>query len=513
MFLWQKRMASSSLTHKTSVRRLAVAAFLLGVAVALAYRPFSQTVRGDCAIYDYIAQSILRGQMPYRDVIDPKAPAGMYLSAMAMAIGKSIGTQDVVAVRWLHVLMIGLLSAITFLTAEAYLRSRIAAVIAVLVPLLTDNFVLMLIKGTQPKLPMMVFGMLTLLLTAKDRPFWAGFCSMMSCLCWQPGLMFAGAAFLIFSRYVTSWSDLRAAKVVAGAVVPLAAVLLYFYSRGALSDLWSWTITYSYSVFGPEGQKPLGQALTQLWKISHREFGSDLVLAGLSLIGFAMYAGERVREKLEEGLRAIDLFRDAILLPPVVYLIFCTIDFQGGPDLIPFLPFIGLFAAWFLVELGRAIASNALVKRRRPGIGWNSLVPSIATAAMLVLILVRTTSYKPPRWDLGEQRRAISQIADYLGPDDRIYVHGTAEILVLLNRANLNRYISLDSGADDYISAQKAGGFKDVIDELESSAPKLVAISRLRNVRHSKELEQWVDEHYDELELPGYETIYVRKRE
>lgn len=510
--MWQERMTWSSLTRITSIR-LAVAAFLLGAAVTLAYRPFSQTVRGDCGIYDYIAQSILRGEMPYRDVIDPKAPASMYLSAMAMGIGRSIGARDVIAVRWLYVLMAGLLSAITYLTAEAYLHSRLAAFIAILIPLIPDNFVSMMTKGTQPKLPMMVFGMLALLLVAQDRPFWAGFCSMLSCLCWQPGLLFAGAAFLIFSRYLTSWRDWRPVKVVAGAAVPLAVVLLYFYSRGALSDLWSWTITYAYSVFRPEGQKPVGQALTQISKIAHREFGSDLMLVGLSLIGFVMYALERVREKLKEGVRSVDVYRDAIVIPPVVYFVFCIIDFQGGPDFLPFLPFIGLFAAWFLIEIGRLIASNRLVKRIRPRVGWNSLVPSMAIASMLVLILIRTTSYRPPSFDLREQAKAVSQIANYLGPDDRIYVHGMAEILVLLNRPNLNRYIALDSGADDYIAAQKGGGFKDVIDEIEAAAPKLAAISRLRNVRHSKELEQWVDGHYDKLELPGYETIYIRKQE
>jgi len=130
-----------------------------------------------------------------------------------------------------------------------------------------------------------------------------------------------------------------------------------------------------------------------------------------------------------------------------------------------------------------------------------------------VLILIRTTSYRPPSFNLLEQATAVSQIKNYLGPDDRIYVHGLAEILVLLNKPNLNRYIALDSGADDYIAAQKRGGFTDVIDEIEAGAPKLVAISRLRNVRHSKELEQWVNGHYDELNLSGYETIYIRKQE
>jgi hypothetical protein len=507
----EERMTWSNLTRITSTR-LAVTAFLLGIAVTLAYRPFSQTVRGDCGIYDYIAQSILRGQLPYRDVIDPKAPVSMYLSAVAIAIGRSVGAPDVPAVRCLYVLLAGLLSAITFLTAEAYLRSRIAALIASLIPLIPGNFVSMMTKGTQPKVPMMIFGMLALLLVAKDRPFWAGFCSMLSCLCWQPGLLFAGTAFLVFSRYLTSWRDWRVVKLVAGATIPLVVVLLYFYSRGALSDLWSWTITYTFAVFRPDGQKPLAQALAQIWKIAHREFGSDLILPGLSLIGFAMYAAGRVRVKLQEGLRSVDLFRDAILLPPIVYFLFCILDFQGGPDLIPFLPFIGLFAGWSLVEIARLIASSGFVKRIGQGIRWDSLVPSIAMAAMLVLILIRTTSYKPPSVDLREQRKAISQIADYLGPDDRIYVHGMAEILVLLNVPNLNRYIAFDSGADDYIGAQRAGGFKDVIAEIESSAPKLVAMSRLRNVRHGKDLEQWVDAHYDTLELPGCETIYIRKQ-
>jgi len=506
-------MTSSGFTSIATVRRLAVVAFLLGVAVALAYRPLRQTVRGDFAIYDYIAQSILRGQMPYRDVIDPKAPASMYLSAMAMAIGKPMGMSNVAAVRLLHVLMVGFLSAITFLVAEAVFQNRIAAFTALLIPLVNSNLVLMLIKGTQPKLSMLVFGMLALLMVAKDRPFWAGFCSMMACLCWQPGLMFAGVAFLIFSKYLTSWRDGRAARVVAGACVPLAITLLYFFSRGALSDMWSWTITYAYAVFRPEGQKPLGQALTQLWKISHREFGSDLIFAGLSVIGFAMYAADRLRSHLRLGLRSDDLFRDAILFPPVVYFIFCMVDFQGGPDLIPFLPFLGLFAGWFLVGMGDFIAANRFVKAWTPTIKWNSFAPAIAMSAILLVILSRTTGYKPPALDLQQQENAIGQILAYLGPDDRIYVHGMAEILVLLNLPNLNRYIALDSGADDYIASQKPGGFNDVIDELEADAPKLVAISRLRNVRHGKELERWVEAHYTELELPGCETIYIRKPE
>src|SRR5499427_8655062 len=253
----------SSTLPKITIKQIAIVAFLLGVAITLAYRPFSQPVRGDTGIYDYIAQSILRGQVPYRDVIDPKAPASMYMSAFAMAAGRAVGISDVASVRWLYALMAGLLLALNFLVAEAYLKSRLAGLMAALAPLLSERFALMMTKGTQPKLPMMLFGMLTLLLIAKQRPFLSGLFSMLACLCWQPGLLFTGVAVLMFSRYLTRWSDRRALKVIAGAAVPLALLLLYFYALGALGQLWSWTITYTYSVFGPEGQKGIDQAIKQ----------------------------------------------------------------------------------------------------------------------------------------------------------------------------------------------------------------------------------------------------------
>jgi len=495
---------------RLTAKQIAIVAFLLGVAITLAYRPFSQPGRGDTGIYDYIAQSILRGQVPYRDVIDPKAPASMYMSAFAMATGRSVGISDVASVRWLNALMAGLLLALNSLVAEAYLKSRLAGVIAALAPLLSERFALMMTKGTQPKLPMMLFGMATLLLIAKQRPFLSGLFSMLACLCWQPGLMFTGVAVLMFSRYLTKWTDGRALKVIAGAAVPLLVLLLYFYALGALGQLWSWTITYTYSVFAPEGQKGFGQAIKQIWIITRQEVGPDLILWGFSVVGFAMFAWERVRAKFKDNFSSSELYRDAILIPPVVYLIFCSINFQGGPDLIPFLPFVGLFAGCFFVELGK-IATGKLIHRKISSLDSSVVIPLTAICVMLVLLLLRTIRYEPPAADLQSQRIAVGRIADYLGPTDKIYVHATAEILVLLNRPNLNPYIAFDSGADNYLAQQRPGGFKDVLGEIEADAPKLVAISRLRNVHHAQELEDWVREHYDELKIPGLNGIYIRK--
>ena len=516
---------------------LAIIAFLCGVAVMLAYRPWSQVEVGDPAVYDYIAQSILRGQLPYRDVVDIKGPGAAYLSAAAMALGKSVGLRDVIAVRLMHVVLAGLLSTVTYLVAQVYLRNRLLAVMAFLIPLMPEQFAIMLISGTQPKLPMILFGMTTLLLIARDRPFWAGICSMLSCLCWQPGLLFTGAAFLIFSRYLTSWRDRRALRVLIGASIPLLVVLVYFYAKGALGDLWAWTITYNYGVFGPEAQKGAGDALNKLWTVVLRVFRPETVALGGSLIGrfksrFEPFAGlatlamvpasliglllfglDRVRAKFGEQrpLQSPDLFVDALFIPPAVYLGFCLINFQAGPDLIPFFPFIGIFAGLFFVKAGGLLSPLRWIRQMPSLMAREMWVPGLALALILAVILARTVTYRADGWTLKYQDQEFRTISDLLAPDDKIYVHGTVELLVLLNRPNLNPYVILDWDADTFAAARKPGGWSAIMDEMESQAPKLVAISRLRRVTYRADIERWVDEHYDRVALFRYDRVFVRK--
>jgi hypothetical protein len=497
-----------------SVRSVAIAAFLVGVLVMLLHRPFNQGEGGDTAIYDYIAQSVLRGQMPYRDVVDIKWPGAAHLSALAMLAGKPLGIRDVIAVRLLHLCLVGLLSALIFLVTETYLRRRDAAVIAFLFPLMLPRFADWMVAGTEPKLPLMVFGMLSLLLLARDQPFWAGLFSMLACLCWQPGLMFTGVTVLIFSRYLTSWRDLRAIKALIGAVIPLAVMLLYFSLRGAGDDLWAWTMTYNYSVFGPEANRGAIASLSHLWKVMNRVLQADVVVVVMSVIGLLIFGAERIRAKLKgrESLRSPDLFRDAILIPPVIYFAFCLINFQAGPDLIPFIPFIGIFAAKLLVEAGRLVGSH-LQKVKPSMIAWAVFVPRLAIGLLIALVLVRAASYKLQGGTLRDQDKAFKVISDLLGPDDKIYVHGTTEILVLLNRPNLNPYVFLDWGADGFAALRKGGEFRAIIDEMESQAPKIVAISRLKVVSHRDEFKQWVDDKYETLQVPGYDGVYLRKQQ
>ncbi|MFY9571086.1 MAG: DolP-mannose mannosyltransferase [Blastocatellia bacterium] len=495
----------------TDPRMLAAFAFLFSTVTIAMHRPFSQLEAGDAAIYDYIAQSILRGQVPYRDVIDIKGPLAPHLSAAAMILGKSAGLRDIIAVRLFQILLAGLVSSVMVFVVAVYLESRGAALIAFLIPLMSRTFVEMMVSGTQPKLAMILFGLLALFFIAKDRPFWAGFCSMLSCLCWQPGLMFAGVALLMFSRYLTSWRDLRAVKVFVGAMIPLVVTLGYFYARGALGDMWAWTITYNFTVFGPAAEQTLSEAAAHLWIITRRVFGRDILLVGASGLGLLAFLAERLRTKrrILEALRAPDLFKDALLLPPLIYLAFSLINFQGAPDLIPFFPFMGIFAGWFFVKLGRHVAGIGSTGPTRPRF-IGALVPGAAIVVMALVVLGRSASYRLEGSTLSDQDQAVQSVASLLGADDKIYVHGTVEILTLLGRSNLNPYVFLDWGADDFAAARRGTSFSALVDEMDAQAPKLVSISRLRKVYHRAELEKWVEERYDKVDHIRYD-LHIRK--
>jgi hypothetical protein len=497
-------------------RRILVLIFLLTIALMFMYRPLSQTELGDSALYDYIAQSIVRGQIPYRDIVDIKAPGSFYLSAIAMEAGRAVGVRDILAARLLHVLMMGLLSVVVFVVGDSYLRNRFAAVLSVLFLLTSQSMALWTVGGGQPKLPMILFGMVTLLLIAKDRPFWAGVSSMLACLCWQPGLLFTGVAILMFSRYLTTWRDLRALKVLAGALIPLAVTLLYFQWRGALDEFWTWTVVFNYSVYARNAAGAEGTALMHALNVSLKIFGLDVILVALSLIGFVWFGIQRIRERFKSGgvLQSPGLFRDAIIIVPLVYFAACAVRFNGGPYLMPFFPFIGMFFGWFVVEMYRLLKT----KMSRSGLNHTSNADWLARAivvVMLGLIAYRAIEYRLFEYvvTLQTQDKTFEAISSRLSDSDSIYVHGTSELLVLLNRPNLNPYILLDWGKDDYIAAKDYGGsFAAIVDEIKTRSPKVIGLTRLQRVRHRDELSKLV-ENYERLELKyGYE-FFVKKKE
>jgi hypothetical protein len=515
--LSSQSQTNSAPSHSTSRIWIAcLAAFGLGVAVMLMYQPFAQPERGDDAIWDYVAQCIVRGQIPYRDVIEIKTPGSAYLSGLAIVVGKATGSQDIHSIRLLCVFLVGILCAVTFLTAQVFLRSLAAGAIAVLVLLTWPDFAVMMISGTRPKVPMIIFGLLTLVLIAAQRPFWAGMCSMLSCLCWQPGLLFAGITLLVFSSYLTSWRDFRAFRALIGASVPLGLALIYFYSAGALSDFWSWTVSYNYQIYMPETRETAAVALNRLWYLIDQVTGGDTVWVKLGAAGLVLYAGERilVRFKNRAITAAPELFKDCLVVIPLMYLVFKVVSYPGADDLIPLFPFIGLFVGYAFTTASRWISDMRIGRSFENPARFARWIPIVPVTVLAALVLIHGLNYRITSATLQDQQQMVQRVSDLLDPDDKVYVHCTLELLVLLNIPNMNPYIFLDRGKDKYLAGRTPGGFAAIMRDMKSQAPKVIAISRLQKVSQREELSAWATEDYRRMELDfAHNSVYVRNQD
>jgi hypothetical protein len=485
------------------------------VVSALAYAQtgfWNQPSVGDRANWDYFAQVISRGGVPYRDVVNIKSPLSAYIGAAAIVAARPFGLRDVYAIRVTYLLLAALTVAFTFLVTLDYLGSRRVALLASIMMLSFGAFARLNGGGVQQKTPMVLFGLITLLAILKDRPFAAGIFGMLSALSWQPGLLFVGVAGLAFSRYLTSWRDMKVVKLLAGAAIPLAIQLGYFWAVGALNDFYLWNIHFNATVYGPGQARPLAGFLGRLAKMMAGTYHSERFYFYLAVPGIAIAARQTFTRARQAGARSFPETAPwhALIIAPVAYFIFCIIDIQGGADLIPLLPFVAALAAAALVFAVEQAAR--LAQTWRPGL--NRLQSETAGISFLLVLafvfslselLIRERDFPT----LADQDAGVKEIMSYLAPGDKIFVHGNVEILVLSGLTNASKYFLLDRGKDGYLDQVEEGGFGGWLDRLKAERPKVVALDRLKSLGHIRELEEWVETDYSEHQGDIF-TFYVR---
>jgi hypothetical protein len=467
--------------------------------------------RGDPARWDYTAQSIVRGQIPYRDVVELKTPLSAYISALVIVAGRAAGINELIAIRYVGIVLACLLLVVVFAVTEAYTNNRLAALIAVLAPLSVERFYSWGATGTEPKISMILFGLLSLLLISKNKPFWAGVASMFSCLCWQPGLMFAGVAVLVFSRYLRSWRDLRAAKTIAGASVPLLVTLLYFYCAGALRDLWIWCFWFDLTVYASDVHRSLSEQISHIAGVTYRVLGKPgvIFLAAGALGYLAVLIGTLRKRRTDDAALPGSTPAVALLIPPAIYVAYWRFDFNSGPYLIPIVPFAAIFAGWLVSRWIRLIPSRSQNSRERPVI-CREYAGLVAVALLTVVAVATSAGTKYRDTTLGDEYAALEVLRAILLPEDKIWAQGEVNILVLLDRPSVSKHIWFDRGKDDFAAAEKPGGFQQVLGEIDAQQPRFVEMGRIETVHHSAELEAWLAEEYKPLPTLSIE-VYVRK--
>ena len=490
--------------------------FVITLAVAaLIYSQFefmSVPERGDRANWDYMAQCIARGAVPYRDVVNIKSPLSAYIGAAAIVVTRPFGLQDVIAIRSIYFILAVLTVGFTFLVTHDYFSNRLTALLAATI-MLTFNSFATLNCGIQPKTVMVLFGLMSLWAIKRDCPVEAGIYGMLSALSWQPGLLFVGAAGLAFSHYLTSWRDLKVLKLLAGAAMPLLILVVYLGIAGALKASFLWTIHFNYAVYGPREVRPISGFFYWFNQLLSRPYRQERIYFYVAAAGFLIAIAKEVWVGARNGIRyCLDAApRHAILIAPLVYFMFCMVDIQGGADLIPLLPFVGVFAAVaFSIGLSVLLAG---VRRLKPAM-TTTPIEYAAFVAVLAAVFVFSVAdaFKFHRGfpTLKDQYEGVKELTERLEPGDKIFTHGQTEVLVLSGLTNASKYFFLDRGKDMYLNKVEPGGYEGWLARLKAERPRVVALSRLRAVDHGNDFRQWMRDDYQRYDGTVF-SFYVRK--
>ena len=485
------------------------------VVAALVYSQFEfwkQPSRGDRANWDYFAQVIARGGVPYRDVVNIKSPLSAYIGAAAIVITRPFGLRDVIAIRITFILLAALTVAFTFLIALDYFNSRRVALLSATIMLTFDAFARFNSGGIQPKTAMVLFGLVTLWAIKRNRAFVAGAFGMLSALSWQPGLLFIGAAGLGFSRYLTSWRDMKVAKLIAGAAVPLAILLTYFWAAGALKDFYQWNIDFNATVYAPHEMRSLTGFFHRLDELLGNFYRHSRVYFYLAGVGLIIAVVREIKRLGQQGRGyVVGSAMHAVMIAPVVYFAFCMLDIQSGPDLIPLVPFVAMFATIVLVY---AIEQAATLLARVRGVATRPAVQNWMNVALAALIFYRSLSvsvaFEREFPTLEDQDVAVAEIVSHLEPGEKIFVYGATEILVLSGLTNASKHFLLDKGKDEYLDQIEPGGFNGWLERLKAERPKIVAFERLHTNEYLQKLEKWVAADYYVLRNEVF-FYYIRK--
>jgi hypothetical protein len=466
---------------------------------------------GDGANWDYFAQVIARGGVPYRDVVNIKSPLSAYIGAAAILVSKPFGLGDVIAIRITFFALAILTLGCTFLVAVDYFKSMRIALFTAIVMLTFDGFARFNGGGIQPKTVMVLFGLMTLWAIDKDRPLIAGVFGMLSALAWQPGLLFVGAAGLAFSRYLTSWRDRKAIKMLVGAAIPLAILLVYFWAAGALESFYLWNIHFNATVYAPNESRSLENFFRHLTKLVNGFYSKSREYFYVALAGVCLAIWQESQRAIKHGGRCLleRASTHAVIIAPSVYFGFCMIDIQGGPDLIPLIPFVAIFAAVAIVFVVEQTANffSRMRKNRATIEGW-------ASVAIIGFILYRNVSgaffYERGFPTLRDQGPAVEEITSHLEPGDKIFVYGRTEILVLSGLTSISKYFLLDKGKARYLDQVELGGFDGWLERLKSERPKIVVLGRLGTGDAREPLADWVAAEY-ERRINRVFTYFIRK--
>lgn len=480
----------------------ALLVFLISAVIFSLYG-FEGTLVRDDAIYLYSGQQMAQGIPPYVSAFDFKGPLAPLISGMGVSIATLLNLDDILVVRIVFFVLSSFAVVGLYLLGSTLFSSHKVGLLAAFTFVGFSGFGIHAASGPRAKTPMVVFEILSLLLTARKKWFWAGICGSLAFLAWQPAGIYAFIAVLlaILQSEPGRPRVRNGLLAICGVLIPLVIVSLYFWYKGALYDLVDGTILFNLYHLERTPYPLLKHITRPIWLVF--TYYSSMALP--IFIGFFMVFVMYVWRSRLYGSSFVNLVRkdpfSALLLSFPICIILSLIDLQGYPDLYIFLPYVALGFGWLL-----HVALDSVLKIKESGTTIQKVF-----LFLLCVILLGSAAYNyvvTANHGLRAQRQRAQQIESQFGAEAKIVSIGVPEILALLNKTNPNRYVFITGGVYNKINATTPGGFEGWLDELERYDPSVIAY-RESGGRFKPMLMQWLLRHYQKTKV-GTWTLFVR---
>ncbi len=494
----------------SSARKLpGVAALVLVFALAaIVYSQYGLDygLSRDNAVTLYSGQRMAEGVPPYVSIFDNRGPLAPMLAGLGVTLANYLNTEDIYTVRVVFFLLGCSTVVSVYLLGSNLLQSRRVGAFAAFTFLGFQSFAQYAASGPEPKVPMVLFQVLSLLLTSRKRWFWAGVCGSLSFLVWLPMAIFPLVTLFLATVQPRRGRTTAMVLALAGIGLPLVAVSAYFWYHDAFGKLLDGSILFNVFYGDREEQSVLSHFLAPV-RVALHGYGTAFlpILVGFAMIVYLLFSRTVRHGSLGNVLKG-DALAPVLLTFPVVVL-WSLLDFQWYPDLYVFLPYVAVGFGRFLdLVVRRAEGSE---EPALPG-GMGRLLTLGLCAFLVVLAAVNALAGINDRLRSGfaAQKRATAQIEERFGRDARLVSIGVPQVLVLSHRSNPNPHAFIGAGIDQYIHANTPGGFEGWLRELQEYDPDVIAFGKTKGV-HKQELMSWLRSRYHE-ERVGPWRLFVK---
>jgi DolP-mannose mannosyltransferase len=474
--------ASPLLTPRLQRFALPFALFLLALVSAWLYDPFHRTLYEDPGIFALISQLVAQGFAPHQIVFNEQASLTYLLGGAVMWLGNLAGLHPLISFRILSMLVFAGVVVLTYVVGKIVTDSTFVGLVAGFILVSFQGYVARAATALEPKSLMLLFGLGALYFLSKRKWLIAGALASAAGLAWQIawGYLIVALLLSLMQGGMTLQERGRAFLETLGAALAVFVVYLAFYvAHGAQVEMFQQTFLAPLIMHDGE-HIPFIAIMVKLARAFYVGFGVGWVYGILGMLGLGLWLGAHVYAKQWRGvaLRVSDLLvanprTSGTLLAIGGFALFSYLDFQNYPDWFPLLPFISIFAAWFLYLVYHFLTQRLTLPNSLERAGWIAL-------AFLALLFGAYQTVEATRgvmkitWQ--DQQRVADEINREIPPDAAMWLSYKPELLFFMQRHNSNKYIYLLGRVDAAADAFEPGGFDRMFQSIQNQHPVLYAL-------------------------------------